>query len=132
MRILKSFIVLLFATVLTYAANDINIHPAYVGAVIYVIALLATYKFCEHKYWLVILQIFIYTILFPTFILNQIGRTVEESKTYLETLSEIWANLTIIELLINFLPLIASIATIAFIRKYITRTSKMDSANAAL
>ena len=120
MIFLKSFLVLLPASVLIYAANDINIHPAYVGAVIYVISLLTTYKFCEHKYWSVLPQIFFYTILLPIFILNQISRTVEAPKTYLETLSEIWLNLTTIELLINFLPLIASIITIAFIRKYVT------------
>ena len=119
--ILKSIIVLFIATVLTYVGTDINIHPAYVGAVVYVIALLATYKFCEHKYWLVLPQIFFYTILFPTFILNQIGRTVDASKTYLEALSEIWINLTTIELIINLLPLISSAIAIAFIRKYITR-----------
>ena len=118
--IIKSLLILFFAHLLSLATSSLNVHPAYISSFIFVSALLATYKFCEHRYWLVLPQILFYTIIFPTFILYRIGLSYDVSKTYFGTLSEIWLGLNFSDILINFIPLVATVITLIFINKYLT------------
>jgi len=118
MRTLKSFTLLTIAFVVTMiVASELPIYPTYLGAVVIVVALLFSHKFCSHRYCVVLPLTFIFFLVIPSYVLIQISLSANPEQTVTMALAQIWSLISISQKFTLFLPIAAAFVTLMYINQ---------------
>jgi len=125
MRIIKSFILLTAALVITIIiAPKLPISPAYFEAVVIVIVLLFSHKFCSHKYWIVLPVTFIFSVVIPFSILLLVAFTANSEQTVMSALAQIWNSISIEQKFASTLPVMVALWTLIHINQPYNKESQ--------
>lgn len=118
MRIIKSFILLTVALVITIiVAPKLPISPSYFEAVVIVIVLLFSHKFCSHKYWIVLPVTLMFSVVIPCCILLLIAFTANSEQAVTSALAQIWNSISVEQKFASILPVMAALVTLIYINQ---------------